>query len=171
MGFEPTILFRNRILSPTRMPIPPRPRVSCSSRYRWCCDSWGTGGQCSPWCSRHPRASEHLQHYRLTKPPAEPTNLANVTTFLDEPQTDRALPYGKALPLLEHHRLLASRAFIGRDVLYPAADSPPGYPDLSCYAPVSATGFAQLDCSGILGFPVLVWAAHIQHLSCEAPEL
>ena len=28
MGFEPTILYRKRILSPSRMPVPPRPHIT-----------------------------------------------------------------------------------------------------------------------------------------------
>ena len=34
VGLEPTLLLRTRILSPVRLPIPPRPRAFCSSRCR-----------------------------------------------------------------------------------------------------------------------------------------
>jgi hypothetical protein len=89
--------------------------------------------------------SVHLQHYRLVKPSVQSTDLASVTTFFYEPQTNRALPNRKMLPLRTRNRLHVSYAFVNRDVLYPTAHGSPGHVDLACDTPVSVAGPTQLD--------------------------
>lgn len=42
----------------------------------------------------------HFQHYWLVEPSVEPANLANVTTFFYEPQTNRASPVSKVFLFL-----------------------------------------------------------------------
>ncbi len=104
--------------------------------------------------------SVHLQHYRLAKPSVQSTDLASVTTFIYEPQTNRALPNRKIPPLLTRDRPLVSYAFIDRDVLYPTAHGSPGHVDLARDTPVSVAGPTQLDRPGIFRFSVLIRTAH-----------
>jgi hypothetical protein len=104
--------------------------------------------------------SVHLQHYRLAKPSVQSTDLASVTTFFYDPQTNRALPNRKIFPLVTRDRLLVSYAFVDRDMLYPTAHRSPGHVDLACDAPVPVAGPAQLDRPGILRFSVLIRTAH-----------
>lgn len=89
--------------------------------------------------------SVHLQHNRLAKPTVQSTHLTGVTTFFYQPQTGRALADRKIFLLPTQGRVLASYAFVNRDVLYPTAHCSPGLIDLIGDASVTIAGLTKLD--------------------------